>query len=457
MTQPAALLPPDDPLRRLLHDEAHARPAATIRLPARVVYVAVRHDGIAREAQLAHLRELPGHAALPDDALDRQFLRLKLPQGTLKWERHGEFTRYSLVQALPNGVGLDTPEPPLHTGLAVPEGWLARIPGHSFVAMQLVMLPLDATAPPQAMLAAARRWFGGHPVAASAIGRVAADALAATTGGGHSVVVTDFRLDADGFERLLVLCAPGTSETRAGRISQRLLELETYRLMALLGLPAAKALAPELGLAEAQLARLTARFDTREASDQALLDELVALAARLERATAEHAYRFAATQAYDAVMQQRLAELRETPVPGWQTLGEFLQRRQAPAIATVAATARRLDSLALRVERAGGLLRTRVDIAAEAQNQQLLARLTQGQALQLRLQTTVEGLSIAAISYYVVSLALYGFKAAKAAGLPVHPELAAGALLPLVLAGVWHTTRRIHARLSPPPASGTAP
>jgi uncharacterized membrane-anchored protein len=446
-----ALLPPDDPLRHALHDEAHARPAATIRLPALVVYLAVRHDGVARGAQLAHLRELPGHEALPEDALDNQFLRLKLGGGTLKWERHSEFTRYSLVQALPEGVGLETPTPALHEQLVVPEGWLARVPGRSLVAMQLVMLPMPENPPRELRdtLDSARRWFDGHPVTASAIGRVPIPASAATPAGGHSVVVTDFRLDASGFERMLVLCGPGTSETRAGRISQRLLELETYRLMALLGLPAAKTLGPELGAAEAQLARLTAGFDTRETSDQALLDELVTLAARLERATAEHAYRFAATQAYDAVMQQRLVELRETPVPGWQTLGEFLQRRQAPAIATVAATARRLEGLAARVERASGLLRTRVDIAAEAQNQQLLERLAQGQALQLRLQSTVEGLSIAAISYYVVSLALYAGKAAEAAGLPIHPEIAAGALLPLVLLGVWRMTRRIHDRLAP--------
>lgn len=448
-----SLLPPDDPLRHALHDEAHARPAATIRLPALVVYLAVRHEGVARGAQLAHLRELPGQAGLPDDALDNQFLRLKLESGTLKWERHSEFTRYSLVQSLPEGVGLENPAHSLHAQLAVPEGWLARVPGLSLVALQLVMLPMPEGSPRE-LLENARRWFEGHPVVASAIGRVPAPAAAATPGGGHSVAITDFRLDAGGFEKMLVLCGPGTSETRAGRISQRLLELETYRLMALLGLPAAKTLGPELGAAETQLARLTARFDTRETTDQALLDELVTLAARLERATAQHAYRFAATQAYDAVMQQRLAELRETPVPGWQTLGEFLQRRQAPAIATVAATARRLEGLAARVERASGLLRTRVDIAAEAQNQLLLERLAQGQALQLRLQSTVEGLSIAAISYYVVSLALYAGKAAEAAGLPIQPEMAAGALLPLVLLGVWRMTRRIHDRLAP---SATGP
>jgi uncharacterized membrane-anchored protein len=124
-----------------------------------------------------------------------------------------------------------------------------------------------------------------------------------------------------------------------------------------------------------------------------------------------------------------------------------MQRRLDPAIATVAASAMRLASMSLRVERASALLRTRVDIATESQNQQLLAKLTRGQELQLRLQGTVEGLSIAAISYYVVSLLLYGAKAAKAAGVPVNPEIAVGALIPLVLWAVWRTTRRIHARL----------
>ena len=137
-------------------------------------------------------------------------------------------------------------------------------------------------------------------------------------------------------------------------------------------------------------------------------------------------------------------ELREATIPGIQTIGEFMQRRLSPAMATVAATAQRLASLSERVARASALLRTRVDIATELQNQQLLAKLTRGQELQLHLQTTVEGLSIAAISYYVVSLLLYGAKAMKAAGAPINPEMAAGALMPLVLWAVWSATRRIH-------------
>ena len=97
--------------------------------------------------------------------------------------------------------------------------------------------------------------------------------------------------------------------------------------------------------------------------------------------------------------------------------------------------------------RTSALLRTRVDIVTEAQNQQLLEKLTRGQELQLRLQSTVEGLSIAAISYYVVSLLLYVGKAAKALGLPVNPEMAAGASIPLVLWLVWRTIRQIHEKL----------
>jgi uncharacterized membrane-anchored protein len=146
-------------------------------------------------------------------------------------------------------------------------------------------------------------------------------------------------------------------------------------------------------------------------------------------------------------VEQRIAELREQPIPGTTTIGEFMNRRLSPAMATVSATANRLSSLSERITRATALLRTRVDIATETQNQLLLEKLTKGQDLQLRLQSTVEGLSIAAISYYVVSLLLYVGKAGKAMGLPIHPEMAAGAAIPLVLWAVWRTTRRIHEKL----------
>ncbi len=444
---PSAGLPPDDALRAMLHNEVHARPSPTIRLPALVVYVAVLNDGVEREAEWAHLCRLPGQQTLSPDALHGSYLRLDLAGCTLKWERHTEYTRYTILQPLPAGAALGACDPDLLPGLGISPAWLAGIPGRTIAAIKLAMAHGDLADPP-ALVREAQSWFDTPVLVASLMGRSAErPGVHGDQGRGHSCAFTDFRLRPSGYERWLVVAPPQTTAARAGRILQRLLELETYRLMALRGLPAARTLAPLLNEAEPTLAGLIERLESGQSSDQQLLDQLVALAARLERATARHDYRFAATRAYDALVAQRIAELRESAIPGTQTIGEFMQRRLGPAIATVAASAQRLSSLSQRVERASALLRTRVDIAAEAQNQELLARLTRGQALQLRLQTTVEGLSIAAISYYVVSLLLYGAKAAKSAGAPINPEIAVGALVPLVLWAVWRTTRRIHERL----------
>jgi uncharacterized membrane-anchored protein len=441
---PTTVLPTDDPQRRVLHDEVHARPSARVGLPALVTYVAVLNEGVSRDAECEHLRRLPGQQHLVSEDLRRNFLRLALGANSLKWERHSEFTRYSIVQPLAADAGLGVRLPLLLDSLAVEAAWLRGIPGRTVAAIQLVMVFGDLGDAP-ALLASARRWFGDTAVVASRMGTGAVGGGHAPDG--HSCAVTDFQLRDDGFERLLVVAAPDTSDSRAGRIAQRLLEIETYRLMALRGLPVAKSLAPMLAGAEAELAAITAQLEGTQVSEQQLLATLIALATQVERATAEHTYRFSATQAYDTLVRQRIAELREKAIPGSQTIGEFMQRRLSPAMATVSATAQRLAALSQRVERAGALLRTRVDIVTEAQNQQLLAKLTRGQELQLRLQSTVEGLSIAAISYYVVSLLLYVGKAAKAAGLPIDPELAAGALIPLVLWAVWTTTRRVHRRL----------
>ena len=427
-------LPPDDRERATLHNEVHARPAARIRLPALIVYVAVLNEGVTREQEWQHLRLLPGQSALAQDTLQNNFLRLRFAGFTVKWERHSEFTRFSIVQPLAEEALLGADEPLQLAEPLVSAAWLRSIPGRTIAAIQMAMVPGDLT-DDVPLMRAAQRWFGGRNVVASKLGR------------GHSWAVTEFRIGNDGFERMLVVAPPGTTQTRVGRISQRLLELETYRLMALRGLPVAKQLSPLLSEAEASLARITALLEDKSASDQGLLDMLVSLAARVERHTAENIYRFSATRAYHTLVNERIAELREIAIPGTQMLGEFMQRRLSPAMATVAASSQRLGSLSERVSRTSALLRTRVDIATELQNRQLLEKLTRGQQLQLRLQSTVEGLSIAAISYYVISLLLYASKALKAAGAPINAEIATGVLIPLVLWVVWRTTRRIHARL----------
>ena len=426
------LLPPDDQQRTVLHNHVHARPSQRIRLPALIVYLAVLNDDVILEEECEHLRRLPGQEMLSIDQLQNNFLRLRLKDYTLRWERHTEFSRYTLVQRLPENAQLGATDPELLSSLSLPEGWLAGIPGRTFAAIKLVMVHGDLNRPVEAM-ALAHNWFGENPVVASLTGR-----------NSHSLAVTDFMLRGSGFERMLVVVPNETSESRTGRISQRLLEIETYRLAALRALPAAKQLAPELANAEQQLVDITAQLENKAASEQELLDRLISLAVRIERANVKHMYRFAATHAYDKIVTQRIAELREKAIPGTQTIGEFMGRRLSPAIATVEATAQRMVSLSERISQTSALLRTRVDIMTEAQNQLLLEKLTRGQELQLRLQSMVEGLSIAAISYYVISLLLYLAKAAKSAGLPIHPELIIGVMIPIVILTVWYITRRIH-------------
>ena len=426
------LLPTSAPERTALHNEVHARPSARIELPALTVLVAVFNEGISREQEYEHLRQLV--PSLKPQDVQGNFARFDLGNYSLKWERHTEFTRYSFVQ--PFAHASDTPISNWLDHLNVAPDWLTEIPGQTFAAVELALLNHSLDDPHEA-LAAASAWLGNpDTIVASCMGTPM-----------HSIVATDFELRDSGFERMVVLAPVATSRTRAGRISQRLLELETYRLMALRGLPVAKSIGLLLNGAERDLAQITAELNDKSAADQALLDRLVGLASTVELITAEHSYRFSATAAYDKLVRERMAELRESPISGTQSINQFMQRRLSPAMATVASTNERLTRLSERVSRASALLRTRVDIATESHNQALLEKLTKGQDLQLRLQSTVEGLSIAAISYYVVSLLLYLAKAGAAAGLPIMPEVTVGALIPLVVYGVWRINRRIRNRV----------
>lgn len=425
-------LPPDDLQRFLLHNEVHTRPSQRIYVPALVVNIAVMNNEVSLEQEYDHLCCLPSQQEISIEQLKYNFLRLKLQDSILRWERHTEFTSYTLVQHLPESAQLGTTDPELFLSLTLSKDWLSKIPGQTISAINLVMVHGDLERKEE-MLTSARNWFDKRPIVASLMGR-----------NSDSLVVTDFKLRDSGFERILVILPTESSVTRSGRIAQRLLEIETYRIMALRGLPVARQIDPELDNAEGKLLTITAQMESKAASEQELLDRLISLAARVERISVENMYRFSATHAYHKIVTQRISELKEKAIQGTQIIGEFMWRRLSPAITKTEETAQRMRTLSERISQTGALLRTQVNIQTEKQNQQLLEKLTRGQELQLRLQHTVEGLSIAAISYYVVSLILYITKAGKEAGLPIHPELVTGVFIPIVVFSAWYVTRRIH-------------
>jgi len=259
---------------------------------------------------------------------------------------------------------------------------------------------------------------------------------------GAAIVASDFRIDRAGHVRMAVFVRPETSGRRVGRIVQRLCEIETYKTISMLGLMRVRRMSPQMGALDDELSRLTRAMKEPGARSEETLEELLRISSELENMMVESSFRFGATGAYEALVHQRVAALREERFMGRQTLGEFLNRRYDPAMRTVKSTERRLTKMAERAMRAGQLLGTRVDVERSAQNQTLLASMDRRADMQLRLQNTVEGLSVVAISYYAVNLASYmALPVLEPMGLPRGVALAL--LVPVVVLGVWAMVRRI--------------
>jgi uncharacterized membrane-anchored protein len=418
----------EHPLRHALNAELHARQPEALSAPLRLTFLALYSDSSQRNRELEHVGDLACRHGVPPPPGGTAHFSADLGAFRLKFERHSEFTRYKFIAA----GAVD--EPFDQTALqAVPADWLARLPGRLMVATHVVMLPAptpaSVTTPDPEALAA--RYFAGNALVGAGIA------------GGAGCAFTDYRLH-DGFGRMVVLDR-GMSQRQAGRMVQRLLEIDAYRLMALLALPVAQGLTPWLTHAERELAEVSASLvDANEANEPLLLDQLTRLGAQIESRESEHHYRFTAALAYHELVQRRVEELREVRINGVQNFEEFTERRLAPAMNTCRSVWARLESLSQRVARATQLLSTRVDISRERQNQQLLETMNRRSAAQLRLQQTVEGLSVAAITYYIVGLVGYAAKGLHTAGMHVSVEAVTAISIPLVAIVVAYGVR--HAR-----------
>ena len=304
------------------------------------------------------------------------------------------------------------------------------MPGRTIAATHVDIVPGEGVAFDAAALAA---FFGGHGVAGSSIAE------------GAAAVFTDFRLHDDGFSRWLVL-DHGLTQGQAGRTLQRLVEIEAYRLLTLLALPIARRQTPRMLAIERELALLTDGLAQGQGNDEALLHELTRLAAEVESGLAASQFRFGASRAYFELVTRRIAELREARLSGLQTIEEFMARRFTPAVATCNTAAQRLHGLSERIARASNLLSTRVDITREGQNQALLAAMDRRARLQLRLQQTVEGLSVAAIVYYMAGLVSYMAKGIRASGWRFEPDLIVGIAVPTLALLSFAILRRARRR-----------
>lgn len=413
----------DHPLRVTINDELHARPHPRLTAPAllsHVVLMASEGDAEADRARFAAFCHEHGVTPPPEGARHHA---VAVGGRTLRWERHGEFTAVTVIADAAAGDldgGWSAITPPL-------AAWLDRLPGERLTAVHLKVLPGMAAAPP------------AEDFAGEVVGSTVAD--------GAGAVFTDFRIGTDGFTRML-LFAHKLTPGRLGRLAQRLLEIETYRMAALLGLPPARAAIPQLAAFERRLDAIVAATSTAAEDDHLLLDRLTRLAAEAEALAAANRFRFAATEAYGALVSARIAELHEGRIEGAQRLGLFLERRFVPGLRTCAAVARRERTLLDGIARAGGMLRTRVEVRLAAQNRDLLEAMDRRARLQLRLSQAVEGLSVFAIGYYAVSLLKYMAEGVPLLGLPEAGKLAGLLGPPLVIGAAWYGVRRIRKGLN---------
>ena len=416
------------PLREALHNEVHARPYEQMAAPFVLTHLALLtpEPGASRE----HLHRLLSarHLALP--AANASHLSVDLGGVRLRWEQHTEFQTYTFWR---------TPAQPLQgfddTALNhVSTEWVQALPGEWLVGLHMLAVSAEQADP--------AGHDGGQALARQLLDETSL--IGASITEGQAQVYTDFRLHADGFARQLLSVA-GMNPRRLGRTVQRLLEIETYRMVALLGLPVAREVAGTLHHAERDLADVAEKIRSAARNEEpALLRQLTQLAGRVESLYANTHARFSASSAYFELVQRRITELREVRHAGLQTLGEFMDRRLGPAMQTCAWAARRQQALSERISRISNLLRTRVEIEQQQSSQDLLDAMNRRQKAQMLLQTAVEGLSVAAVTYYGAGLVGYLAKGAQSAGWNVRPDLAMAVSIPLIAGAVWIGVRRLH-------------
>jgi uncharacterized membrane-anchored protein len=422
MTQTA-----DHPLRYALVSELHARPFPTISVPSQAVYLAVKEPQDAanrdRAADHAHLGALLGRHAAPLPPTGITHHACQIGRHALKWESHTEFVTYLAHVPGTSARPFDPAEAEIF-----PASWVAAAPGKRLaaVSIRIEWLPED----PQQLAPMLEHWFVPESLAC------------AWVLDGAAVVAGDFRIDPAGQMRFALFVRPGTGADRVGRIVQRLCEIETYRAMSMLGLGRARELTARLNALDPQLSAMVEAMAQEASAAEATLHELLRLSAELESLAVQHSFRFGATAAYEAIVSERVAVLRESRFEDRQKFSEFMLRRYDPAMRTVKSAEARLKAMLERATRAGELLRTRVDVERSAQNQRSLESMDRRADLQLRLQNTVEGLSVVAISYYGVNLAGY-MAAPLAEPMGLSKAVLNAGLVPVVVVAVWLMVRRI--------------
>jgi len=416
--------------RARLNNEVHSRPFIAINSPSRCTNIAMLHNGVTLTQEWQHINKLCHHFSITISNIPENHLIVDFNSFRLKWERHTEFSSYTFIR---EGIGAALFK---NTALEViPENWISEIPGKMFVGVHLTVVKTtrEKNYDPEEILDI----FGHQTVVGSQMSENCATAW------------TDFQLHQDGFSRILVKNI-SMKERQTGRLLQRLWEIESYRMLSLLSLPLTREAGEKTSQIEAVLAENVGKMsNVQDANEEhELLETLTRLAAKIEKLSAATSFRFNASKAYYSLVQARTKNIKEQKIDGIQRISTFMERRLGPAMRTVKSMDERIGSLSSRVNRASGLLQTRINTTLQAQNKELLYSMNQRAQLQLRLQQTVEGLSVVAISYYALGIVNIIAEAAAKIWDKLDPVIITATFVPIVVGSVYLGIKRIHKTIS---------
>ncbi len=407
-----------------LQSELHMGPCELLEAPTQVSHLALLVGSDEARHEHRMITQLCDHYSVTPPPEDATHFTVDLGAFRFKWDRHSEFSNYTFF--------VDSPfETPFTENAIdhVPSSWLEKLPGEVIAATHIA---LESSKRSHRNLDELAHFFTANTL------------MGAEVAAGAALVWTDNKIHADGFGRILIHDVDLRAR-QAGRMVQRLIEIETYRMLAMRPVAIARQYIPVLASFDERLADLTShnnQLDSLE-DERKLLDDITQLAAEIERISAQTTSRFNASLAYHHIVKQRVTRLRENRIQGLQMFHEFMDQRLTGSIQTCSSVQKHLETLSNHVSRASSLLRTRVEISMEAQSRDLLQSMDNRVKLQLRLQETVEGLSIVVLSYYLIGLVAYGLKGLKSAGLPINVELGTGIAIPIVIGAVFFSMRRL--------------
>lgn len=408
----------EHPLRGRVLGEVHARPFRRIEPPHTFLHYAFQTPSDAVAADFAFFGDWCRSLGVAPPDTAAKVHNLPLLGGNLCWEQHSEFVSYTFDAE------------PAIAAVQDPFGARFRPPGGLLVAARVDVIGAgDDPSPFLKLMDEASLCFSAVL-------------------DGMAQVATDFHPDRDGLVRILVVDR-GLSARRLGSLVQAMLEIETYRVFALLGLPKAMEQTPEIRSLERRTATIVEKI--RHASDisdnRKLLEGLFDLAVEVETSAASSSHRFSASRAYFEIALDRIRMLGEEGIDGSSTIAIFLNRRLAPAMRTCEVADQRQQQLSRKLTRVANLLRTRVDVEMEEQNGRLLQSMDRRANQQLMLQHTVEGLSVAAVSYYIIGIISHLIPAIPVFSHGIEPEIVEAGLVIPVVAFVWwlmHGIRKRH-------------